>query len=157
MKLDHLKLIGKFEFSKPCALWTIKLSLNFFRINWSRIRPHFQKRKCSSQPVLQVWKPGKKFLISECICFNGPNRALWTHFQTCRFLRDRLTFSYIWNTISSQILGVRLYMSHSSKWNVCRSLGRNPCPGLSPDAFVAVISIYLFHKFSGLSRKLLNG
>jgi hypothetical protein len=28
MKLDHLKLIGKFEFS--CALWTIKLSLNFF-------------------------------------------------------------------------------------------------------------------------------
>jgi hypothetical protein len=31
MKLDHLKLIGKFEFSNSCALWTIKLSLNFFQ------------------------------------------------------------------------------------------------------------------------------
>jgi hypothetical protein len=30
MKLDHLKLIGKFEFSNSCALWIIKLSLNLF-------------------------------------------------------------------------------------------------------------------------------
>jgi hypothetical protein len=30
MKLDHLKLIEKFEFSNSYALWTIKLSLNLF-------------------------------------------------------------------------------------------------------------------------------
>jgi hypothetical protein len=44
-----------------------------------------------------------------------------------------------------------------SKCNVCRSLGRNSCPGLSPDAFVAVISISLFDQFPGFSRRLLNG
>jgi hypothetical protein len=43
-----------------------------------------------------------------------------------------------------------------SKCNVCRSLRRNPCPGLSPDTFVAVISISLFDQFPGFSRKLLN-
>jgi hypothetical protein len=59
MKLDHLKLIGKFKFSNSFALWTIKLSLNFFIINYSLIRPHFQKRKCSSQLVLQVCKYAK--------------------------------------------------------------------------------------------------
>jgi hypothetical protein len=37
------------------------------------------------------------------------------------------------------------------------SLGRNACPGLSPNAFVAVISISLFDQFPGFSRKLLNG
>jgi hypothetical protein len=36
-----------------------------------------------------------------------------------------------------------------SKCNVCRSLGRNPCLGLSPDAFVAVISISVFDQFLG--------
>jgi hypothetical protein len=43
------------------------------------------------------------------------------------------------------------------KCNVCRSLGRNPCPGLSLDAFVAVISISLFDQFPDFSKKLLNG
>jgi hypothetical protein len=50
-----------------------------------------------------------------------------------------------------------LCMFPRSKCNVCRSLGRNPCPGLSPDTFVAVISISLFDQFPGFSRKLLNG
>jgi hypothetical protein len=44
-----------------------------------------------------------------------------------------------------------------SKCNVCRLLGKNPSPGLSPDAFVEVISISLFDQFSGFFRKLLNG
>jgi hypothetical protein len=58
-EVDHLNLIGKFEFSNSCVLWTIKLSLKIFRINWSRIRPHFQKTKSSSQLVLQVCKFAK--------------------------------------------------------------------------------------------------
>jgi hypothetical protein len=118
MKLDHLKLSGKFEFSSTCALWTIKLSQKFFRINWSQIRQHFQKRKCSE---------------------------------------DGLTFSYLCNAISSQILGVRLWMFPRSKCYACRSLGRNPCLCLSPNAFLAVILISLFDQFPGFFRKLLNG
>jgi hypothetical protein len=47
-------------------------------------------------------------------------------------------------------------MSPISNLNVCRSLGRDTCPGLSPDEFVTVISISLFDQFSGFSRKLLN-
>jgi hypothetical protein len=43
-----------------------------------------------------------------------------------------------------------------SKCNVCRSLGRNPCPGLSPDAFVAVISISRFDQFPGFSENCLT-
>jgi hypothetical protein len=43
-----------------------------------------------------------------------------------------------------------------SKCNVCRSLRRNPCPGLSPDAFVAVISIYLFDQFLGFPENCLT-
>jgi hypothetical protein len=155
MKLDHLKLIGKFEISNSCALCTIKLRLKFFRINWIRIRPHFQKRKWSSQLVLQVCKSAKILQLWN-ICFKGPNRALWTCFQTCRFLGDGLTFSYFWNAVSSQILGVRLCMSPKSKQNVCRSVGRNPCLGLSPDAFVVVISISLFGQFPGFCRKFIN-
>jgi hypothetical protein len=41
--------------------------------------------------------------------------------------------------------------------NACRSLGRNHCPGLSHDAFAAVISISLFDQFPGFSKKLFNG
>jgi hypothetical protein len=44
-----------------------------------------------------------------------------------------------------------------TKCNVCRSLGRNRCLDLSPDAFVVVISISLFDQFSGFSRKFLDG
>jgi hypothetical protein len=33
--------------------------MKIFKINWSRIRPHFQKRKYSSQLVLQVCKVTK--------------------------------------------------------------------------------------------------
>jgi hypothetical protein len=40
LKLDHLKSIGKFEFSNYCALWTSWLSQQFLRIYWSRIRPY---------------------------------------------------------------------------------------------------------------------
>jgi hypothetical protein len=40
-------------------MWIIKLNLNFFRINWSRFRPHFQKRNYSSQFVIQVCKVAK--------------------------------------------------------------------------------------------------
>jgi hypothetical protein len=36
--------------------------------------------------------------------------------------------------------------------NVCRSLWSNPCPGLSPDEFVAMISISLVVQFSGFSN-----
>jgi hypothetical protein len=73
-----------------------------------------------------------------------------------RFLRDGLTFSYLWNVISSQILGVRLWISPRSKWNSCRSLGRNSCLGLSLDAFMAVISISLFDQFSGFPENCLT-
>jgi hypothetical protein len=31
MKLDHFESIWKFEFSNSCALWTIELSLEFFK------------------------------------------------------------------------------------------------------------------------------
>jgi hypothetical protein len=31
---------------KLLCIWTIKLSLEFFRIIWSRMRPHSQQRKC---------------------------------------------------------------------------------------------------------------
>jgi hypothetical protein len=51
--------IRKFEFSNSCALWTIKPSLKIFRINWSRVRKYFQKRKCSLQLVLHVYKSEK--------------------------------------------------------------------------------------------------
>jgi hypothetical protein len=74
MKLDHLKLIGKFEFSNSYALWTNKLSLEFFRINWSRIRPHFQKRKCFSQLVLQVCKSKKKLELKKYL-FQGSKQS----------------------------------------------------------------------------------
>jgi hypothetical protein len=33
--------------AKFCAVWTIKLSRRFFRINWSRIGSHSQRRNCS--------------------------------------------------------------------------------------------------------------
>jgi hypothetical protein len=42
------------------------------------------------------------------------------------------------------------------KVQCCRSVGRNPCPGLSPDAFVAVISISLFDQFSCFSENCLT-
>jgi hypothetical protein len=156
MKLDHLKLIGKFDFSNSCALCTIKLSLKFFRINWSRIRPHIQKRKCSSQLFLQVCKSAE--ILELKIIFSRVQTELYEPVSRHgRFLGDSLTFSYLWNVISSQILGVRLCMFPRSKCNACRSLGRNSCPGLSPDAFVAVISISLFDPFPGFSRKFLNG
>jgi hypothetical protein len=155
MKLDHLKLIGKFEFSNSCAFWTIKLSLKNFRINWSQIIPHLQKRKCSSPLVLQVLKSAK-ILEPEKYLFQGSKQSSMNPFPEAD-LGDGLTFSYAWNAISSQILRVRLWMFPRSKCNICRSLGRNPCLGLSPDAFVAVISISLFDQFSSVSRKLLNG
>jgi hypothetical protein len=157
MKLDHLKLIGKFEFSNSCALWIIKLSLKFFRINWIRIRPHIQKRNCSSQLVLQVCKSEKKNWARKVFISRIKTELYEPVFRLGRFLRDGLTFSYLWNVISSQILGVRLCMFPRSKWNVCRSLGRYPCPGLSSDAFVEVISISLFDLFPGFSKKLFNG
>jgi hypothetical protein len=59
MELDHFKSIWKFEFSNSCELWAIRLSLKIFRIKWSRFRPHFQNKKCSSQLVLQVCKVTK--------------------------------------------------------------------------------------------------
>jgi hypothetical protein len=150
-EVDHLNLIGKFEFSNSCVLWTIKLSLKIFRINWSRIRPHFQKTKSSSQLVLQVCKFAKIHELKKYL-FQGSKQSSMT-----LFLIDGLTFSHLWNAISSQILGVRLCMFSRSKCNVCRSLGYNPCLGLSPDAFVAVISITLFDQFLGFYRKMLNG
>jgi hypothetical protein len=76
-------------------------------------------------------------------------------FKLGRILGDGLTFIYLWIAISSQILGVRLCMFPRSKCKVLGSLGRNPCPGLSPDAFVAVIPISLFDQFPGFFRKFL--
>jgi hypothetical protein len=60
-----LKSIGKFEFTNSCALWTIKLSLEFFRINWSRVGPQFEKRMCSSQLVIQVCKSAKNLELGK--------------------------------------------------------------------------------------------
>jgi hypothetical protein len=71
-----------------CALWTIKLSLKFFRINWSRIRPHFQKRKCSSQPTLHVCKSEKILQLGKYL-FQGSKQSSMN-----QFLRDGLTLSY---------------------------------------------------------------
>jgi hypothetical protein len=104
------KLGFNFKVFKFCIVWTIKLSLQFIRINWNRIRPYSQKRKCSSRLVLQVCKLAKIlelrkyfFLVSKQSSMNQFPRAVSQSF--C------LTICYIWNVISPQILGVRLCMS----------------------------------------------
>jgi hypothetical protein len=122
MKLDHLKSIWKFEFSNSCALWTIKLSLKFFRINWSRFRPHFQ---IESVPHNLFYKCVKlqKFWMLGGICLKGLNRAIPIQFQTA-LSSFRLTLIPLWNFITSQILGDGVCMStwwerniYSSVWN----------------------------------------
>jgi hypothetical protein len=78
-RLDYLKSIGKFEFVHSCALWTMKLSLKFHRIYWNWIRPHFQKRKCSSQPVQQVCKSVKIRKLGKYL-FQGTKYSYVTQF-----------------------------------------------------------------------------
>jgi hypothetical protein len=68
-------------------------------------------------------------------------------------LRVCLTVSYLESVIYPRILGVRLCMSPILECKVYGSLGCTPCPGLSPNIFVAIISISLciqLSVFSGL-------
>jgi hypothetical protein len=109
--------------------------------------PHYLFYKCTNL---------QKFLSQKVFVSRVETELYKSVSRLGRFLGDGLTFSYLWNGISSQILGVRLWIFPKSKCNVCRSLGRNPCPGLSPDAFVALIPISLFDQFSGFPENCLT-
>jgi hypothetical protein len=86
MKLDHLKLIGKFEFSNSCALWAIKLTLLFLELIGAEL-DYTSKRESVPHNMFYKCTNLQKFLSLESICFKGPNRALWTHFQTRQISR----------------------------------------------------------------------
>jgi hypothetical protein len=140
LKLDHLKSIGKFDFSNSCALWTSWLSQQFLRIYWSRIRPHSQKIMCCPWLFLQVCK-SVKILELEKYLFQGSKQSYMNQFPDLADFWVCLTVGYIWNTIFSRILEVRLRMSLRLKCNVCRSLGNTPCLVWISGEFVIVGTI----------------
>jgi hypothetical protein len=59
VKLDHLKLIGKFEFLNSCALWTIKLSLIFSELIGVELDNTSKRQSVPHNIFVQVCKSAK--------------------------------------------------------------------------------------------------
>jgi hypothetical protein len=112
MKLDHLNFQTLVHCGPLSSVWNFS---ELIGAEWD----HTSKRESVSHNLFYKCANLQKFLSSKSIYFKSPNRTLWTRFQTCRFLGDGLTFSYFWNVISSQILGVRLCKFPISKCNAC--------------------------------------
>jgi hypothetical protein len=103
MELDYFKSIWKFEFTNSGALWTIKFSLKFFRINWSQFRPHFQNGKCSPQLVIQVFKSAKILELGKYLFYGfKQNYHSWASWVTPERPNTIIPFGCLPTTASSE-------------------------------------------------------
>jgi hypothetical protein len=138
----------KFKDFKFCIVWTDWLSQQFWEFIGIDLN-HTFKREFIPDNFFYKCTNLQKLLRSGGICFRGLNRATQPSFQTEDSPRKCLTISYIWNSITSSTFVVSLCMSTKSKFNIFRSPWSTPCPSLSPDEFVLVVSISLGDQFLG--------
>jgi hypothetical protein len=127
LKIGSFEVNWKVWIFYSWALWTIKLSLNFFRINWSWIRPHLQKRKCSSQLVLQVYKATKIMDVGRYL-FKRSKQSYSNTIPDLALPNFCLTLIPLWNSITSPILRDSVSVSNRWKFNISSSIWNTSWP-----------------------------
>jgi hypothetical protein len=99
MKLDHLKLIGKFEFSNSCALWIIKLSLNLFSKLIGAELDHTSKRESVPHNLFYKCANLQKKSWAQKVFVSRVETELYEPVSRLgRILGDGLTFRYLWKS-----------------------------------------------------------
>jgi hypothetical protein len=125
------------KFSSFCILWTSWLSQQFLRIYWILIVAYSQKIISSSWLVPQVFKFTRIIEVRRYL-FQGSKQSYSSQVPRLEKISEWLTISYLWNSITSWILGVRLCMSTRKKSNVHRPSWRTPYPSWSTGGFITV-------------------